>query len=111
MRSPVEREAPSFLSRLFAGGDERQSTGARVQDMNRQGRTVIDWGSPESAADFFRADKAAREWNAKNAENQAIGAGSSADTGMKRGGSVGGGKDAALHKALEIIHHLLTRGR
>jgi hypothetical protein len=104
-------ESASFLSRLFGGGDERQSTGARVQDMNRQGRTVVDWGNPESSADFFRADKAAREWNAKNAENQAIGAGSSADTGMKRGGSVGGGKDAALHKALEIIHHLLTRGR
>jgi hypothetical protein len=31
-----------------------------------------------------------------------------------RGGapkSSGGGKDAALHKALEIIHHMLVRGR
>jgi hypothetical protein len=26
------------------------------------------------------------------------------------GGNGGGGKDAALHKALEIIHHLLSRG-
>jgi hypothetical protein len=25
--------------------------------------------------------------------------------------SGGGGKDAALHKALEIIHHMLVRGR
>jgi hypothetical protein len=31
-------------------------------------------------------------------------------TGMKRGGAAQApGKDAALHKALEIIHHLLTR--
>jgi hypothetical protein len=27
--------------------------------------------------------------------------------GMAKGGVVGGGKDAALHKALEIIHHLI----
>ena len=30
--------------------------------------------------------------------------------GMARGGTAGGGKDAALHKALEIIHHLISRG-
>jgi hypothetical protein len=31
-------------------------------------------------------------------------------SGMKRGGAAQApGKDAALHKALEIIHHLLTR--
>jgi hypothetical protein len=34
------------------------------------------------------------------------------ETGMKRGGAAGNmnGKDAALHKALDIIHAMMTRG-
>ena len=51
-----------------------------------------------NAADFVRADRAMME--AKKAQEE---------TGKAKGGSVNG-KDAALHKALEIIHHLLTRG-
>lgn len=31
------------------------------------------------------------------------------ESGMAKGGAVGGGKDAAIHKALEIIHHLIAR--
>jgi hypothetical protein len=35
------------------------------------------------------------------------------ETGMKRGGTAGGmhSKDAALHKALDIIHSMMMRGR
>ena len=56
----------------------------------------VNWGSPESAADFFRADKALM---AKRKEEE----------GRAAGGGVGGkpDKDAALHKALEIIHHMI----
>ena len=46
-------------------------------------------------------------------------AGQMPDAGMKRGGTAGAGgqkaagphKDAALHKALDIIHTMLQRGR
>jgi hypothetical protein len=55
---------------------------------------------PDNAAAFIRADKALQKEQPDMFKPQA----------EKRGGSVGGGKDAALHKALEIIHHMLTRG-
>ena len=51
------------------------------------------------AGDFVRADRAMMA--ARKAEE---------GEGKAKGGAVAG-KDAALHKALEIIHHLLTRGR
>jgi hypothetical protein len=50
------------------------------------------------AGDFVRADRAMMA--ARKAEE---------GEGKAKGGAVAG-KDAALHKALEIIHHLLTRG-
>lgn len=60
---------------------------------------------PDNAAAFFRADKALQKEQPDMFQ--------SAPT-EKRGGAIKGsvapGKDAALHKALEIIHHLLTRG-
>lgn len=61
-----------------------------------------------SAADFFRADRAMQEAIKKG---QDVGYYGQAE-GKKAGGSVGEKpqKDAAIHKALEIIHHLLTRG-
>lgn len=98
----------NFFSRMFSG-PEVQSTGQqvvqRMQGPMAQGQdrpaTRLNWGDRDSAADFFRADQA-RQQLEKSGE---------AFTGMKRGGSAGGGKDAALHKALEIIHHMLTRGR
>lgn len=55
--------------------------------------------SSGSASDFFRADKAMQEAMKNRQPEEA----------RKSGGAVGG-KDAAVHKALEIIHHLLTRG-
>lgn len=60
---------------------------------------------PDNAAAFFRADRALQKERPEMFQ--------SAPT-EKRGGAIKGnagpGKDAALHKALEIIHHLLTRG-
>ena len=47
------------------------------------------------------------QWNQMIAEAEKA---AEADTGKAKGGAVQG-KDAAIHKALEIIHHLLTRGR
>lgn len=99
----------SFLSNLFKSGPEVQSTGQqvvqRMQGPMAQGQdrptTRLNWGDSDSAADFIRADKARQELE-KSGE---------AFTGLKRGGAAQApGKDAALHKALEIIHHMLTRG-
>ena len=61
---------------------------------------------PDNAVAFFRADKALQKERPDMFQ--------SAPT-EKRGGAIKGnsapGKDAALHKALEIIHHMITRGR
>jgi hypothetical protein len=98
----IRRSEPtSFMSRIF-GGPEYQSTGERVVKDGGQG---VNFGSGESAADFFRADRELRKQRPEMFERQAEARGGA----PKAAG--GGGKDAALHKALEIIHHLLTRGR
>ena len=102
MQAHSEPPSSSFLSRLFSG-PEYQSTGERV--IRDEGKGV-NWGSPESAADFVRADKALRAQRPEMFERQAEARG-----GAPKAINGGGGKDAALHKALEIIHHLLTRGR
>jgi hypothetical protein len=54
---------------------------------------------------FVRADKAmmAERGSSKKSDE-------SEESGKAKGGAVAG-KDAAIHKALEIIHHMLTRGR
>lgn len=100
----------NFLSRLFSGPDV-QSTGRevvqRMQGPMPKGQdrpaTRIDWGNssgPEgSAADFFRADRAMREAQAAGEDV----------TGYATGGTAKPHKDAALHKALEIIHALIAR--
>jgi hypothetical protein len=85
------------------GGPEYQSTGDRVVKEGGQG---VNFGSGESAADFFRADKALRAQRPEMFERQAEARG-----GAPKSSGGGGGKDAALHKALEIIHHMLVRGR
>jgi hypothetical protein len=98
----------SLLGRIFSGQDY-QSSNALASDPRLAGYNAkvvqdgnINWGDRDSAADFFRADKAmmAQREAAKKDEE---------DTGKAKGGAVAG-KDAAIHKALEIIHHLLTRG-
>ena len=113
--TPVMRPASSpslrdsILSRIFSGGDYQSSGPARgdtrLYQGEKDGRKVINWGDPESAADFFRASKAQQDWNAQNPDSPSIGA------GMKRGGAANAkpGKDDAVHKALDIIQHLLMR--
>lgn len=111
MMRPESSPSPkdSILSRIFSGQDY-QSSGPtrgdnRLYQGEKDGRKVINWGDPESAADFFRASKAQQDWNAQNPDSPSIGA------GMKRGGAANAkpGKDEAVHKALDIIQHLLMR--
>jgi len=112
MPLPVKRPAAldaapqSFLGRIFSGEDY-QSSNALASDPRLAGYTArvvqdgkINWGDRDNAADFFRADAARMAMEKKAAEE---------GEGKAKGGAVAG-KDAALHKALEIIHHLLTRG-
>jgi hypothetical protein len=78
--------SPGILSRIFSGKDYQSNSRPVTED------GTVNWGNPDSAADFFRADKARM-----------------AMEGRASGGSVNGkpDKDAALHKALEIIHHMI----
>jgi hypothetical protein len=99
----------NFFSNLFKGGPDVQSNNqllvqrqqGPMQPGQERATTKLNWGDRDSAADFFRADQA----------RQALEKSGEAFTGMKRGGAAQApGKDAALHKALEIIHHMITRG-
>ena len=84
----------SLLSRIFSAPKDPYAGQSAAQLM----KTANE--NPDSAAAFFRADKALQKEQPEMFKPQA----------ERRGGSVTGGKDAALHKALEIIHHMLTRG-
>ena len=122
-QSVAARQAPSaspaaaapaqggnFFSNMFKNGPAVQSNNQALTRYDApsssemgpgRGTVHVNWGDRDNAADFFRADKAMRE--AQSAGQDV--------TGLKRGGAAQApGKDAALHKALEIIHHLLTRG-
>lgn len=74
----------------------RPSDGPSSQELFQRYNEAMQKDDSGQAALFAQADKAMRE-------------------GRASGGSAGGtssgagGKDAAIHKALEIIHHLLTR--
>ena len=84
--------ARNFGQDPYAGKSASQLMAAANQD-------------PDNAAAFFRADKALQKERPEMFQSAPA---------EKRGGAIKGdaapGKDAALHKALEIIHHLLTRG-
>jgi hypothetical protein len=125
--SPATRNAPAvasapartrddggILSKIFSGSDYQSSGGNLTYKKGDQ--NVVNWGSPESAADFFRADAAARAMKDKD-----IGftgrSGSDIDyqsrTGDDQNFARGGKaeqkptKEALIHKSLEIIHHML----
>jgi hypothetical protein len=85
----LPRQEPGILSRIFSGKDYQSQGGELRQDGK------INWGNPESSADFFRADKARRE------TPDAV--------GLARGGAANASptKEALLHKSLEIIHHMI----
>jgi hypothetical protein len=82
----AEQPSDGIFSRIFSGKDYQSNSRPVTED------GTVNWGNPDSAADFFRADKARM-----------------AMEGKAGGGGVGGkpDKDAALHKALEIIHHMI----
>lgn len=86
---PPARPTSGGLANLFSGKDYQSKGGELRQDGK------INWGDPESAADFFRASKAAQE--------------TPDASGMATGGAAKPHKDAALHKALDIIAHMLGR--
>jgi hypothetical protein len=91
-----------ILSKIFSGQDY-QSANALSSDPRTRGYSApvvqdkrINWGDSDSAADFFRADKAMMAQR-------------KGEEGFKSGGAANAKPDS-VHKALEIIHHLLTRG-
>ena len=127
--SGVPSVAPAktdLWSRLF-GGPQYQGTGGQLLQRSGEGRTTVNWGDPESAANFFRADAAMRKLQAdkqdfegrSGADIDYVNRMAAAQQNAKAvpEGKAGGGsvqdkptKEAMLHKALEIIHHLIQRG-
>lgn len=102
---------PSLRDRLFGGQDFQSNNRAvvsRPQGQMPDGapqRATLNWGDSGSAADFFRADKAMQGLLRDKEEFVGMASGGAAN-GSNR--SASGGKDAAIHKALEIIHHMMV---
>jgi hypothetical protein len=104
--SPEVTEATrpgGILSAIFSGKDF-QSANALASSDRERGYSApvvqndrINWGDPESSADFFRASKADLAKRESSGEGKA------------EGGQVDNKptKEAILHKALEIIHHMI----
>jgi hypothetical protein len=91
---PEEFRAPSGgLASLFSG-PAYQSKGGELRQNGK-----INWGDSDSAADFFRADKARME--TPDAPS------------MATGGAANGkpDKNEAIHRALDIISHLVGHRR
>jgi len=88
----------------------RQVVAREPTPAHREQKTVY-WGDPDRASDFFRADKQMQQY--LKDETPFVGrSGLPSDPdNMKRGGAAKGmNRDAVVHKALEIIHHMLMRG-
>lgn len=103
--TPSQTQSPSILDRIFNGQQYQSSAPANAAPgasnaLIQNGK--INWGDESmdqsgSMADFVRASKALQD---------------TGDSGMARGGAAkASGKNShdALHKALEIIHHLLSK--
>jgi hypothetical protein len=103
--TPSQTQSPSILDRIFSGQQYQSSAPANAAPgasnaLIQNGK--INWGDESmdqsgSMADFVRASKALQD---------------TGDSGMARGGAAkasGKGGHDALHKALEIIHHLLSK--
>ena len=108
----------SLMERLF-GGPEYQSNSRLVVDRPRGTEndkppmTELNWGDNDRAADFVRADRAMQALQ-KGGE-EFIGKNNTDYEGRASGGGVNrssskasGGRDAAIYKALEIIHHMMV---
>lgn len=94
---PPQREQRGFLDRLL-GGPEVQSMGGNLMQDGK-----INWGSGESAADFVRASQAMRKMQEEGKEVRGI------NPELEGRASGGRAEDKSVHKALEIIHHLVKR--
>jgi len=105
---------PSFMSRLFGGQDfqsNNQAVVSRPQGPMADGspqRTTLNFGDSDNAADFFRADKAMQELQRNKEDFVGMASGGAANGSN---GKASNGRDAALHKALEIIHHMMVNRR
>jgi hypothetical protein len=82
-----------ILSKIFGGDPYKDMSSAKLMEQANRG---------DDAAAFFRADTALRRERPEMFERKA-------EEGMATGGAAKPHKDAALHKALEIIHHLISR--
>ncbi len=98
-RRPETPAADSILRRIFSGQDYQSNSRPVVEDKR------VNWGDPDRAADFFRADRAARELGTLPPVERASG-GQVGQAGQSKMH-----KDAALVKALEIIERLMSNGR
>jgi hypothetical protein len=95
-RPPREEEHPAVAAATAAVRNV-PTPPPRPADAAPQ-RAPIDWGDPDRASDFFLAD---RELQARKSAGE--------DFGFARGG-MPTAHEHALHKAMHIIHHLLSRG-
>jgi hypothetical protein len=69
---------------------------------------MLNFGDSNNAADFFRADKAMQELQRNKEDFVGMASGGAANGSN---GKASNGRDAALHKALEIIHHMMVNRR
>lgn len=93
--------SPSMLSRLASAiydpnYQKGMSSKQMFEQMQRDPRGELSFAQEESPAAYFRAAQRAKE----EGEGRASGG---------KAGSGAGSKDAAMHKALEIIHMMLSR--
>ena len=137
--APPPRQAPMPPPRPREGAPMMLPSSPDYQSNSRpvQDNAGINWGDPDSAADFFRAERAMRAGRAEGgglglmppdmgtmpvdapppgmemspALPQPADAAPSMPPAESKGPSGGGagGKDAAINKALDIIHKLIIR--
>lgn len=118
-RDEEQGRVSQLFNTIFSGKDYQSSGGNLVY--NKDGQNVVNWGSSESPSDFFRASAAAQKLRESGkdftgASGSDIDYQSRMEASEPRGGKAGGGavdtkpsKEAMLHKALEIIHHMIRR--
>jgi hypothetical protein len=70
---------------------------------------MLNFGDSENAADFFRADKAMQELQRNKEDFVGMASGGAANGSSNK--AAGSGKEAAIYKALEIIHHMMVNRR
>lgn len=120
-------EPGGILSRIFSGKDYQSAGGQLYKRDVGTGERVLNWGDPESAADYFRAadamarmtpeeQRSLRGFSGRDieyADRMRASEGKAEGGGVMGQNNANGGKgptkEAMLHKALEIIHHLIQK--